>query len=29
MAIWPDEARLCLWDLPPRDVCLRGYAGIS
>ena len=20
MAIWPDEARLCLWDLPPRDL---------
>jgi hypothetical protein len=20
VAIWPDEARLCLWDLPPRDL---------
>ena len=20
VAIWPDDARLCLWDLPPRDL---------
>jgi hypothetical protein len=20
VAVWPDEARLCLWDLPPRDL---------
>ncbi len=22
VAIWPDEARLCLWDLPPRDLAV-------
>jgi hypothetical protein len=25
VAIWPDEASLSLWDLPPRDECVRNF----
>ena len=27
--IWPDEARLCLWDLPPRDLAVLLYQMIE
>ena len=25
VAVWPDEARLCLWELPPRDLAVLLY----
>src|SRR6478672_11161278 len=25
VAVWPDEARLCLWDLPPDDLAVLLY----
>src|SRR5580658_5950108 len=25
VAVWPDEARLCLWDLPPEDLAVLLY----
>jgi hypothetical protein len=29
VAIWPDEARLSLWDLPPRDLAVLLYQMID
>ena len=29
VAIWPDEARLCLWDLPPDDLAVLLYQMID
>ena len=29
VAIWPDEARLSLWDLPPRDLAVLLYQMIE
>ena len=29
VAIWPDEARLCLWDLPPADLAVVLYQMID
>lgn len=29
VAIWPDEARLCLWDLPPQDLAVLLYQMIE
>ena len=29
VAIWPDEARLCLWDLPPQDLAVLLYQMID
>ncbi|MBV9205363.1 MAG: hypothetical protein JO037_08145 [Actinobacteria bacterium] len=29
VAIWPDEARLCLWDLPPGDLAVLLYQMID
>jgi len=29
VAVWPDEARLCLWDLPPADLAVLLYQMIE
>jgi hypothetical protein len=29
VAIWPDEARICLWDLPPEDLAVLLYQMIE